>query len=58
MIRVLDSHVLGRDGTLSQGKNLDNSGEDREFFPHLLILNFIQLKLILQAKRHVWSGVA
>lgn len=32
---------------------LDSSGEDRKLFLHLLILNFLQLKIILMAKGHI-----
>lgn len=44
-------------GTSSQRKIydllLDSSGEDRKLFLHLLILNFLQLKIILMAKGHI-----
>lgn len=44
-------------GTSSQRKNydllLDSSGEDRKLLLHLMILNFLQLKIILMAKGHI-----
>ena len=59
VIRVFSLSLLFRVqvGTSSQRKMydllLDSSGEDRKLFLHLLILNFLQLKIILMAKRHI-----